>query len=534
MEFKDLIEKTAKTFEEMKDYGFPENVTTAFLTTADKVNSMVMSRVPGKATTTLIDEGYDLKSMYIKAKSCDWGPMAGFVCELHPFNKKGTGGIEFNEKKIKEYKSKLTNGEIAEPTVNKETPFTHIKILGARVNEIFENNGSAKDLNIENIEKGNEEIKGYACDKKENPTVLMQFMMKKEGDLWALYHGEIYTNKSGNGFNKYEQKGLDTCGISAVWSKNSFHSKDFSKTPKIYPIRGLMNPYLPYYDKENTENYYKNAVAGDYDLFAVWPSKDYSEKELERATEVLAEDFNLDSVNPFFARACNKKLSVYSATNKNVYIEIIPEEDEEKSLMEKQVSNNEKKLQDILKDRGNINNIIYLTAQQLNSMVQFIYQNVRSGDFPNRAFHSDEGGRPGVTEIDYPFAVFLPPVISVYVHKELCQSGSKDPSILIIENREQFVTLINMLKESCYVILNYGWMVNLFTSQEYDSIKDDLKKILLGDNYVDSNNTLEHIKTRLEEIASDQKTQDKASTGRKYKKSQEKIEYFMKPYEQSG
>jgi hypothetical protein len=452
MTFEDLIKNCSKTSDEMKTHGFPERITHAFLLTADQVQSVVMSRVPGKPTTTFIDEGYDLKSMYIKAKSCDWGPMAGFVCELPPFNKKGAGGIQFNEKKIAEYIEKLSNGEIVNPTVtDKKSPYVQIKISDARKNEIFENNENVKDLNIENIEKGDGEIKGYACDKKENPTVLMQFLMKKEGELWALYHGEIYTNMSSNGFNKYEQKGLDTCGISAVWSENSFHSKDFSKTPKIYPIRGLMNPYLPYYDenkKEDTENYYKNAVAGDYDLFAVWPVVPPCPRDdLVRLSELKQKD-KAPEQSPseyyLFLRVPDKKYSIEFNLSRNVFIEFIPGRKEMKELEDPSI--------------GNINNSIFLVAQTLNSFVEVVYK----GQVPNRAFHSDEGGRLEVNEIEYPIAVFLPPTISSYIELFLKDVEKKGPRNMLIESHDQFVTLINIMRGRCYILLNFVWLINLF------------------------------------------------------------------------
>lgn len=541
-----LIEGTAKAPEEMEEYGFPWDVTNAFLLTADEVHSVVMSRVPGKAATGLIDEGYDLKGMYIKAKSCDWGPMAGFVCELPPFNKKGVDGIDFNVKKINDYKNNFTNGTITGSTLDdSQNPYTHLKISDKRKEEIFGNNGIAEELNIQD-KKGNEQdvITGYAYDKADKPTVAMQFLMKKEQVdenkvLWALYHGQIFTLKD----NKYEEFDLsnlkNSTNIKATWVDDKIVNKFKKDNNNIYPIRGLINPYPPYKDKES----YKNAVAGDYDLFAVWPYKKEGfviSDSLVRATEELVKSFDLESVNADFGYFRNKKLSVFAANNANIYIEFVTEEEEENGLKEKELEQNklenltpkEKEIKekefltqkDILKESGNINNIIYTTAQMLNSFVKNFYMKKSSGDYPNRAFHSDEGGRPGVSEIDCPFAVFLP-LEFINIGQKISE---KFTSIMLIETPEQFVTLINMLKESCYVLLNYGWLIELFKPQ-YDSIKDDLKKMLLGDTYVDNNNTLYFIKKRLEEIAEDQDPV-KRTGNREYEKSENKIKHFMKPY----
>jgi len=57
----------------------------AFLETADNLDCIVMSRTPEGPTTTLIDDGYDLKGFEIKSKSCNWGPMAGFFMQTAAF-----------------------------------------------------------------------------------------------------------------------------------------------------------------------------------------------------------------------------------------------------------------------------------------------------------------------------------------------------------------------------------------------------------------------------------------------------------------
>ncbi|MEM9090447.1 MAG: anthrax toxin-like adenylyl cyclase domain-containing protein, partial [Cyanobacteria bacterium P01_F01_bin.53] len=78
--------------------GFPPKVSRAFQKAADELNCVIWSRVPGKACTTLIDEGYNLKPFYVHGKSCDWGPMAGFICQLPALNKSGTSKIDYNLK----------------------------------------------------------------------------------------------------------------------------------------------------------------------------------------------------------------------------------------------------------------------------------------------------------------------------------------------------------------------------------------------------------------------------------------------------
>src|SRR4028119_1317499 len=84
------------SLKELAGEGFPEKVSKAFQKAADEMNCVIWSRVPGKATTTAIDEGYNLKPFYIHGKSCDWGPMAGFACQLPALNKSGIGKMPYN------------------------------------------------------------------------------------------------------------------------------------------------------------------------------------------------------------------------------------------------------------------------------------------------------------------------------------------------------------------------------------------------------------------------------------------------------
>ena len=59
--------------------GFPYSHGGAFQEVADETKNIIVSRAPGKYATGLIEESYATKGFAIKAKSCDWGPMAGFV-----------------------------------------------------------------------------------------------------------------------------------------------------------------------------------------------------------------------------------------------------------------------------------------------------------------------------------------------------------------------------------------------------------------------------------------------------------------------
>ena len=68
---------------------------------ADSLNHYILFRECGKQNVGLIEENYAMKSSRLHAKSCDWGPMAGFVCMDPRLNKKagdkGTLGLNKRE-----------------------------------------------------------------------------------------------------------------------------------------------------------------------------------------------------------------------------------------------------------------------------------------------------------------------------------------------------------------------------------------------------------------------------------------------------
>jgi hypothetical protein len=67
--------------------GIPTEHADAFQEVANRENCMIASRAVGKYATGLILESYSSKGFHNKAKSCNWGPMAGFVLVDSRFTK---------------------------------------------------------------------------------------------------------------------------------------------------------------------------------------------------------------------------------------------------------------------------------------------------------------------------------------------------------------------------------------------------------------------------------------------------------------
>lgn len=67
--------------------GIPASHGEVFQAVANSTRCMISSRAVGKYATGLILESYASKGFHNKAKSCNWGPMAGFVLADPRFTK---------------------------------------------------------------------------------------------------------------------------------------------------------------------------------------------------------------------------------------------------------------------------------------------------------------------------------------------------------------------------------------------------------------------------------------------------------------
>ena len=78
-------------------------------------NSIIMIRPPGFTAGMLLAQGYDGKSFHLKAKSCNWGPMMGFVCLDPRMNKLQEKGEKENLKFMqKSFKNPYDGGALPE------------------------------------------------------------------------------------------------------------------------------------------------------------------------------------------------------------------------------------------------------------------------------------------------------------------------------------------------------------------------------------------------------------------------------------
>src|SRR5262249_22579284 len=82
--------------------GMPDEHARMFRQIARDEHCVILSRAVGRTCLQLLEQGYDTKGFRVHAKSCDWGPMAGFVLRDPRLNKAGTKKEASNRKEHKE------------------------------------------------------------------------------------------------------------------------------------------------------------------------------------------------------------------------------------------------------------------------------------------------------------------------------------------------------------------------------------------------------------------------------------------------
>lgn len=482
------------------------SVTKAFTLTADRVNSVVMSRAPGPAATGLIAAGQDLKGFYIKAKSCNWGPMAGFVCRLPPLNKSGVSGIGFNYEENLAYVGTAANlgyfySVNEEDNVNKKdrvvsprrSAWVPLAISDDRRQWLFapmRPKQSESYLKAELCESETDVIYGvtHSADK----TVALEYLLvkvKEQGGPWFLYHGDICYLRDGRSLSYLDWvpdqkqptagpdpqlmpsgpvlptgagpglrgKSLRECRVKLdnFWQKAGLPANRGTRAGEWLPIHGIRNPFPVAYEPDARNPGQRvpkegpgDAVVGDYDLFGVWPLSPPLTRELVRYTELGRDDL-VPAPLSLFVPELGKALAVRSTVTRNIIIDCVPG----------------------LKERipeaaglGNVNSLVTLTAGILNSFAFYLPMFLdryppdlepnpvaeKDTPKPNLAFHGDEGGRPDLWRVEMPVAVFIPPIEGVVA------------GMTVLRNALDLAKLIQGCAQRCIVTLNLGWVAYMF------------------------------------------------------------------------
>jgi hypothetical protein len=215
--------------------GMPEAHKNAFLQVARDEKVVIIVRATGPTCHGLLAEGYDTKGYRIHGKSCDWGPMAGFVMRDPRLNKSGKGKEEFNRKKHKEAL------EDDEENQGWRASITALKISWARIHWLVENDYIT-------VQAKGDRFDGVAAH--DTGIRFNYSLIREAGGLFGAYFDNTRV--------RFEQEKGDDVIV-------RYHAK---YRGGYEPMFAMTNPIG---HRQFRHEHHMNAITGDYDLFAIWP-----------------------------------------------------------------------------------------------------------------------------------------------------------------------------------------------------------------------------------------------------------------------
>jgi hypothetical protein len=209
--------------------GMPEQHAACFQWVANETRCIISCRSVGKYATQLLIESYATKGFHNKAKSCDWGPMAGFVLCDPTFSKRGTDDTSLSAQ-CADLKKAFAYGATR----------TGLYITERRLWELANRLGCL----MTRVQWDNPHERTYVCRGKKFVVIRAP---GKEGirgqGLWSVNYAP--------GTEMYD------CNMARTVAT------------KITPVEAMVDPDCP----TNLKGSPRSASTGDYDLFAIWPEK---------------------------------------------------------------------------------------------------------------------------------------------------------------------------------------------------------------------------------------------------------------------
>jgi hypothetical protein len=239
----------------------------AFQKVADSLKCVISSRAVGKYATGLLEEGYATKGFHDKAKSCNWGPMAGFVLSDPRFTKRGAS-LEARQGQRTDIHKALSagSGEVAVHISEKrrkdlmQAPLSCMRhAWGADDDHYYWANSPDGKLFLFHLSRVSDTVT------KNQPMWKVQY---------ALTEGALPANLT----SPTQARGLD-----------------------YLPVTALVDVDCPSHIKGT----YLSATTGDYDLFFVFPKRDdHDSRMMDRRMVAGSDRFKINAIgkSTFFSQ----------------------------------------------------------------------------------------------------------------------------------------------------------------------------------------------------------------------------------------
>ncbi|MBE0369627.1 anthrax toxin-like adenylyl cyclase domain-containing protein [Pseudoalteromonas aurantia] len=329
--------------------GVPEAHSAVFAKVAEETNCVVSTRAVGIYATQLINEGYATKGYHVKAKSCDWGPMSGFVLADPALGKKGTGGsaIGWQENKVAEAINKY--GAMAIPLYISEVRRSGLPALMIRAKKHYKEEKVSDDMY---------NITAAAKDGQHHKFVLIKVATLQQGS-------KAYSPGSGDWAVCYAPD--NALAQACTGARKQVITLESGQT--YTQLCGLTNP-LGYGAKAPSN--FKGVQTGDYDLWGVFPKERFFSEEEQQVVRAATNG----KKDNFLQR---------DVDGSDRFIRTYDEYGRQEGA-----------------HTGNLSLLLEEIAVRVNAGC------MKAGSGGWVVHHSDEAGRPMVDEIDYEAVVYFP------------------------------------------------------------------------------------------------------------------------------
>ncbi len=340
--------------------GMPHALAAAFKTVALAQRCMILVRATGPTCLQLLEQGYDTKGFRIHGKSCDWGPMAGFVLRDPRLNKSGMDKAGYNKR---QHSESLSDRDAQAGWKASVTP---LKIYEERRRWLVDN----AIIKVER--RGDDRWEGQATHRSGISFYYSLIRDRANPELLGVY---LDRTRNGNGFQQ------DRGGAVVRYD---------TKYGDMYePLLAMTNPpQHRHIEKDDDPRSHLNAVTGDYDLAAIWPfvtgPKGYDPHGLDRrvlgTVKGYSQAHRIETVQERFFTEGNQGHPFVGSQGTKL---------------------------------GNMTDRIYEVGQYINSVIGSARSDSYGriwGPFPRRnvIWHSDEAARPFVDDVDLPLFAIAP------------------------------------------------------------------------------------------------------------------------------
>ena len=347
--------------------GFPQKHGQAFQEIANEADRIIVSRCAQEIGIQLLEENYASKGFGIKAKSCDWGPFAGFAMGHFQYSKFETGDERY-QKQIDFFKSSGHTGF--------ENAQLHIEMAKPEVLRLTTNrlNFLMRQRKI-TISSGIGDGATVSCAGPFGPVAfLLKYIEGASDARWAFLHR---TQPPTRELQDMARRNQGTVGVDPEkeWGKWTF-------------VKGVVN-LLP--DDRNMSDPAKNCVAGDYDLWGVFPRQGSSMAKhgMDRQARIFA------GVNPEAGKFIKKQVAALqkdtlSRAPERKHVKIVDGVRHEFTYKEDP-------------EYGNVSPLLVDTMHKLNRRIRD--KGYKGG---RMVHHNDDMGNPFRSDVEKQLIAFIP------------------------------------------------------------------------------------------------------------------------------